>query len=109
MSSPKLKVVVVESYPSGKTSLINMLLYDNFQNVKYTQGVPNIDYKEITSSNGKKVMLEIWDIDSHDYYLSVNRIYYKNAKIVLIIYDITNLETFRNAQTVWFPEVKCSW
>ena len=39
-------------------------------------------------------------------YRSLNKIFYKDAQIVILAYDITNENSFKNISLVWLPQVK---
>ena len=58
------------------------------------------------SSNKTKVLLEVWDTAGQERFRSVNKIYYKEAKIAFIVYDISAPKTFEEAETYWIKETK---
>lgn len=41
-------------------------------------------------------MLQIWDTAGQERYSAVTNLYYRNAHGVVLVYDITNHQTFRN-------------
>ena len=45
--------------------------------------------KEINLQNGKEILLEIWDTIGQHQLRTTNKIFMKNTKIALIVYDIT--------------------
>merc|ERR1719305_362896 len=53
----------------------------------------------------KKVDLEIWDTAGQETYRSILPLYYRGAAIVVIVYDITNKESLRQAKW-WVKQVK---
>ena len=57
--------------------------------------------KEIDLKNGKKITLEIWDTIGQESLRATNKIFMKNAKIALLVYDITNQETFDNLNSFY--------
>ena len=81
-------------------------MHDNFKQYSLTTVSPEKEYKEIMSSNQKKVRLEIWDTAGQERYRSVNKIYYKEAKIAFVVYDISSPDSFKEAETCWIPETK---
>jgi Ras-related protein Rab-7A len=53
--------------------------------------------KEITV-NGKIVTLQIWDTAGQERYQSLGTAFYRGADCCMLIYDITNLQSFENMQ-----------
>ena len=99
-----LKVLVVGNTTSGKTSIIYELLQDNHPVLMSV--FPSKDYKEITSSKGTRVVLQIWDLPGAERFRSKFQNYYRKAQIVLVVYDITVRDTFIAAETYWIPTMK---
>ena len=50
--------------------------------------------KDIKLQNGKNFRLKIWDSPGQKKYNVVNKIFMKNTKIALMIYDTTNQSIF---------------
>ena len=49
--------------------------------------------------------IELWDTAGQERYKSITSAYYKGAKGAIIVYDITQEDTFNNIET-WIHEVK---
>lgn len=62
-----------------------------------------VDY---VSSYGVFVDFLIWDTAGQEKYRSFSAIYYKDACIAILVYDITKKETFNEIKKYWFPTVK---
>jgi len=98
------KVVVVGDSGVGKTGITNRYLKGNFQeDTKTTVGV-EFGAKKVYIKD-KCVKIQIWDTAGQERYRSVTTAYYKGAKGALIVYDITNTQTFENVER-WIKEVK---
>lgn len=54
---------------------------------------------------GKKFKLNIWDTAGQERFKTITSTYYKGSNGVIIVYDITDEETFKNVPT-WLEEVK---
>lgn len=54
---------------------------------------------------GKIVKFQIWDTAGQEKYRSIAKIYYQDAKIALLVYDVTNKQSFSSMQ-LWAEEVK---
>ena len=90
-----VKVVVIGDSGVGKTSFIQM-----FEHLKFTESFkPTIgaDFsnKEITI-NGRIVTLQIWDTAGQERYQSLGTSFYRGADCCLLVYDITNPQSFEN-------------
>lgn len=96
------RLVVLGSEYVGKSSIINKYIYDNFKNehVSTIGATFNVFYPKKYNN----VKLEIWDTAGQERYKSIVPLYYKNASIILIIFDITNRNSFENAK-YWIDNV----
>ena len=100
----KLKVVVVGDSGVGKTNLIKRFVSNTYNpNTKATVGVEFLSksYK----INDQVFKIEIWDTAGQERYKSITAAYYKGAKGALIVYDITQKDTFENINK-WMSEVR---
>ena len=100
----KLKVVVVGDSGVGKTNLIKRFVSNTYNpNTKATVGVEFLSksYK----INNQVFKIEIWDTAGQERYKSITAAYYKGAKGALIVYDITQKESFENINK-WMSEVR---
>ena len=52
------------------------------------------------------IQFEIWDTAGQERYRSVNSIFYQDAYICLLVYDITKKESFENLKNYWYNAVK---
>ena len=50
------------------------------------------------------VRLQIWDTAGEEKFRSITPMYYKNASAIILVYDITNLQTFQ-ALGKWVEEI----
>ena len=48
--------------------------------------------------NNFKIKLQIWDTSGEEKYRSITKSYYKNAEGLLVIFDITNEESFNHVK-----------
>ena len=100
----KLKILVVGESGVGKTNLINRFTKDYFANdTKSTVGVECI-FKTYQVNNDI-IKVVIWDTAGQERFKSLTSAYYKGSKGVLIVYDITKLQTFEKIEQ-WLSEVK---
>ena len=64
-----------------------------------------VDFKIKTLDvDGKSVKLQIWDTSGDERYRSIVSSYYRGAHGIMMVYDITDLETFENLNS-WLNEI----
>ena len=101
----KIKLIIVGESKVGKTSLINQYLEKNFDfDVTFTITSDKFD-KKIKLNNIKELNIEIWDTAGQEKYRVVNKIFIKNSKIALLVYDITNRNSFEQIE-YWYNIIK---
>ena len=99
----KIKIIVVGDSGVGKTNLINRFATDKFDtNSKATIGVEFV-YKTL-KINKDIIKVEVWDTAGQERYKAITSSYYKGAKGAIIVYDITNEDSFNNVES-WMNDV----
>jgi len=87
------KVVIIGDASVGKTSLILRYVNNSFSdNVKPTIGCDHYD-KDI-NVNGTNVKLSIWDTAGQERFRGLSASYYKKARCVIVVFDITKKSSF---------------
>lgn len=54
--------------------------------------------------DGKKVKLQIWDTAGQERYKTITTSYYKGANAIIIVFDITDRDSFEHIKT-WMDEI----
>ena len=90
-----VKLVFLGDSGVGKTNLMTQFCSNKFlPDSKPTIGV---DFAVKTVKLGKSILkLQLWDTAGQERYKSFTSAYFKDAHGVLLVYDITNRETFKN-------------
>ena len=90
------KVITIGDAGVGKTSIIRRFIYNTFNtNAMSTIGV-SFSVKEITLKNGVKVSIKLIDTAGQEKYRSLSKSYFKNTDGVLFVFDLNNLDSFKN-------------
>ena len=55
---------------------------------------------------GKSIKFEIWDTAGQEKYRSLTKIFYKDAGVAVLVYDITRKESFEEIQKYWYNQIK---
>lgn len=100
------KVVLVGETQTGKTSIIAKLTKDIFQEEVGSTIVNSITNYKIELEDTKTVQLVIWDTAGQEKYRSLNTLFYKDAVIVVLVYDQTQRKTFEEVKNYWIPQIR---
>ena len=102
--SPIYKIILVGDSGVGKTCLLSMYI-----NGKCGPTIPTIALefctKEIELDDNYKVKVQLWDTAGQDKFRAITRNYYKGANGIILIYDVTNINTYENIKK-WLNEIK---
>ena len=97
------KIILVGESGVGKTSIISRYLNRYQEKTEVTYGAYFSNKTIIV--DGYKINFEIWDTAGQERYRSMNNIFYKDAYICLMVYDITNKITFNCLKDYWYEAV----
>ena len=101
----EVKLIVVGETNVGKTSLIKQYIDHTFVEEKTaTIGYDTIQ-KEL-EINGKSIRLNIWDTCGQEQYRTINQMFVKNSRMALLVYDVTDRETFEELKKYWYQYIK---
>ena len=103
-----LKIVLIGESGVGKTSIISQFIDQIFQDDQQSTIGGTFSTKTIKCSNGKTLKFEIWDTAGQEKYRSVTKMFYKDADVAVLVYDITNKYSFEELQKYWVQQVKDS-
>lgn len=84
------KVILIGSSSVGKTSLINRLINDSFEEKHLTTVNAAFYSHEIILDNGQIETLQIWDTAGQEKYFSVAKQFFREANIALICFNYTD-------------------
>ena len=100
-----IKVTLIGCTGVGKTCIIKRYhLNEYIENPPTTCG-GSYSIKQININN-KIIQIDLWDTAGQERFRSLGKHFYKDAYIVIFVYDITNKESFEEIKTVWYPSVK---
>ena len=106
MNEPtSVKVVLLGESGVGKTSIINQFISKKF-NPKMSTSVSAQFTSKIMEfpEQNRTLRFDIWDTVGQEKYRSLTKIFYKDAKIIIFVYDITTEYSFNALQTYWYTE-----
>ena len=99
------KVLLLGDSSVGKTCFLLRYCDKSFQDAHLS--TIGLDYrlKTMTLKNGKNIKLQIWDTAGQDRFRAITKNYYKGANGIILIYDVTNVQTFENVKN-WISQIK---
>ena len=104
---PCCKVVLLGDSGVGKTCIISRYISGAFdQNSPSTNGASYaskiINFEQLN----KTISLDIWDTAGQEKYKSLTKFFYKDAAVAILVYDITQKESFENMKGYWFQQLQ---
>ncbi|KAF0032315.1 hypothetical protein F2P81_014605 [Scophthalmus maximus] len=102
------KLLIIGNSSVGKTSFLFRYADDAFTSAFVS--TVGIDFKVKTVfRNDKRIKLQIWDTAGQERYRTITTAYYRGAMGFLLMYDITNQDSFSAVQD-WATQIKTySW
>ena len=101
----KFKIIVIGESRVGKTSLIKRYTKDQFGGVYLT--TVGIDFQNKTIEiEDKKVKLQVWDTAGQERFRNVAKNYFQSSNGFLLVFDITDKESFQKLNDFWIGQLK---
>lgn len=98
------KLLIIGDSGVGKSCFLLQFTEGNFkEDHNVTIGV---EYgAKIIKVNSQYIKLQIWDTAGQESFRAITRSFYRNAHGVILMYDLTRLESFENLKD-WLKEVR---
>ncbi len=100
-----LKIVIVGQSSVGKTALINQYMNKIFIDAAITT-IGTDKFIKVEKINDTEIKLNIWDTAGQERFRSLSPLFLKGSHIVIMVYDITNKESFDELDTFWKEKIK---
>ena len=103
------KVVFLGETGVGKTSLIKQYINHIFDESCNSSISSQFCSKIVNIPKvNKSIRFDIWDTAGQEKFRSLARIFYRDAQIIIFVYDITSRLSFEALQQYWYEEVKAN-
>lgn len=103
------KIILIGDEAVGKTSLIRRLVVDQFDD-KYISTIGTKVTAKKIQINMKEAMtfltLQIWDILGQKGYTKLHKSSFRGTNGVLMVADITRMDTLKSLENYWIPTVE---
>ncbi|XP_058510099.1 ras-related protein Rab-35 [Solea solea] len=97
------KLLIIGDSNVGKSSLLLRFADSSFSGSYIT--TIGVDFKIRTVDiDGERVKLQIWDTAGQERFRTITSTYYRNTHGVIVVYDVTNPESFVNVKR-WLNEI----
>jgi len=100
------KYIIIGDSGVGKSCILHMLLYNRTHDFisGSTIGV-EFGSKVVNCGDNKEMKLQIWDTAGQERFRAIVRSYYRGVVGVILVYDITNRESFNNL-SIWLKDCR---
>jgi len=100
----EIKICLLGDVSVGKTSIASRFCKNSF-NENYINTIGGAyQQQNIVLNNGAKIKLHIWDTSGQDRFRSMTNLYYRDAQVAILTYDVTN-ESSLDSLNYWLNEL----
>jgi small GTP-binding protein len=100
------KVVLLGEAGVGKTSIISRYVNNTFSDVLMSTTGASFAIKKLEIDPEHKIKFQIWDTAGQERFRSLAKIFYQNAAVAVLVYDITRRDSFQKLKDFWVKELK---
>ena len=100
-----IKIVLIGECGVGKTNLIQVSIGKKFDSITPSSSSCSYVEKDFIFHN-KKYKFHLWDTAGQEKFRSLAKVFYKNAAICILVYEITRRASFEELKKYWIEEVK---
>ncbi|EDV32684.1 uncharacterized protein Dana_GF22152 [Drosophila ananassae] len=106
-SGPTLnfKAVLLGEGCVGKTSLVLRYMEDRFNSQHLSTLQASFVTRKVNLEDGRKAQLNIWDTAGQERFHALGPIYYRGSDGALLVYDITDQDSFQKVKS-WVRELR---
>ncbi|GAA5845007.1 hypothetical protein JCM3766R1_004846 [Sporobolomyces carnicolor] len=100
-----LKLLVIGASSVGKSSLLLRFTDETFLSPEETSATIGVDFKvKVVERRNKRWKLSIWDTAGQERFRTLTSSYYRGAQGVILVYDLTQRDTFDSLAS-WIREL----
>ncbi len=100
-----VKITLLGNSGVGKTCIILRFTNNEYNENSISTKGANYMPKTIKVQD-KTLNLDIWDTAGQEQYRSLGKHFYKDSYIVILVYDITNKDSFEDLKNVWYNDLE---
>ena len=99
------KIVLLGDVSVGKTSIASRYCKNSFNDHHINTIGGAYQQQKVVLPNGSMVKLHIWDTSGQERFRAMTNLYYRDAQVAILTYDITNESSFSSIE-FWIQELK---
>lgn len=100
-----VKVILIGDSGVGKTNIMSKFLKNQF--MEESKATIGVEFgSKLFNHEGHKIKAQIWDTAGQEKYRSLTQIFYKDATIAILVYDITSERSFEEMENYWYKQIK---
>ena len=100
----EIKICLLGDVNVGKTSIASRFCKNSF-NENYINTIGGAyQQQNVVLNNGTKMKLHIWDTSGQDRFRSMTNLYYRDAQVAILTYDVTNEQSLESLN-YWLNEL----
>ena len=99
------KLILIGDINVGKTSIVKRFIFNEFKDNNKTN-ICDFYTKTIKLNNNQDFKFKIWDTYGQEKFRSLDKVFYHDCVIAILVYDITSKESFENIKNYWWEELK---
>ena len=99
------KIVLLGNINVGKTSIASRYCKNSFNEHHINTIGGAYQQQKVVLSNGSMVKLHIWDTSGQERFRAMTNLYYRDAQVAILTYDITSESSFQGIE-FWIEELK---
>ena len=100
------KMVLVGEMAVGKSNMVSQYVKAEFHDEYISTNGANFDHKTLFIEEYNKTLnMHIWDTAGQERFRALSRIFYKDAKAAILVYDVTRRGTFEELKKYWYQEM----
>lgn len=102
----ELKVVLIGDKSVGKTSIIHRFCHNQFS-PQQAVTIGAAFTSKMISVNGQYIKFQIWDTAGQEKYRALLPLYYRDADVALVVFDVSNEHSFSTLKE-WMVQLEHS-
>ena len=103
----EIKVVLLGESGVGKSCIISRFANDIFAQFNLSTILCSNTSKTISLNKNKDIITySIWDTAGQEKYRAITKNHYQDADVILLVFDISNEDSFQNIKDYWYPQIR---